>query len=135
MIAACLPGAGSLHFRQRPYGNATVSSLWRKAGVLITLVALAIALMAPSWLDRQKSNPFGELADEISIAKDVVLDDIDSGAGGGPAGLLLQTMHGFPDWLLPRRKVDADFPRSAALAPKPAAFIVPLANGPPSRRG
>lgn len=109
--------------------------LWRHPGFLITALALAIALMAPSWLDRQKSNPFGELTDEIAITKDITSDDTGSGAGDGTAHLALLLAIGIPTLFFTRQAVRKTFPRSAALAPKPAAFIVPLANGPPSPRG
>lgn len=135
MIAASL-GAGNRLFRQRPFGNVAIAaSLWRNAGFLVTLVALLMALGAPSWLDRQKSNPLGEPTGEISIAKDAADDDTDSGSGNGAARpAILQTL-GLPVYLSGRHALRIAFPRSAALAPKPAAFIVPLANGPPSRKG
>ena len=134
MIAACL-GAGNRLFRQRPSGNAAIALLWRNAGFLVALVALLSALGASSWLGYQKSNPFGEPTGEISIAKDIAADDTDSGAGDGAAQLAVMLALGIPAGLFGCSRLSIAFPRSAALAPKPAAFIVPLANGPPSREG
>ena len=131
MIAASL-GAGRDSLRHRPYGNAAIALLWRNAGFLILLAALAMALFAPSWLGRQISNPFGELAGETSVVKDAVLDDTDSGANGGARLAFLPSLV-LPAHLFGRYAGLISFPLSAALAPKPAAFIVPLANGPPSR--
>ena len=132
MIAACL-GAGHRLFRQRPSGNAALAMLWRNTGFLVALAALLTSLGASSWLDYHKSNPFGEPTSDISIAKDIAADDTDSGSGDGDAQLAILPAFGFPVSLFGCWSLSIVFPRSAALAPKPAAFIVPLANGPPSR--
>ena len=134
MIAACL-GAGNRLFRQCPSGNAALASLWRDAGFLVALAALLASLGASSWLDYQKSNPFGEPTGDISITRDIAADNTDSGSGDGAARLAILLALGIPASLFGCWSLSIAFPRSAALAPKPAAFIVPLANGPPSRKG